>query len=232
MSASSPLRSAQASGGTVWATGTRPDRLRPASRGRLSRRNMLAGIAGIASLPLLAACSNADDPLAAQAGNADGKNYIAGDGSVLEIAPEERGEPVQFTSTLFSGEAVRSSDWAGGPVVLNFWYAACAPCRVEAPDLKALHEEFEPDGVQFFGVNVRDTAATAEAFERTFGIAYPSMEDRGGQVLMAMTDYVPPQAVPTTIVLDRQGRVSARILGIAEHSTLKSLITTVMDEQV
>ena len=73
-------------------------------------------------------------------------------------------------------------------------------------------------GLAFVGVNVRDTAATAEAFERNFGITYPSLEDRGGQVLLAMTDYVPPQAVPTTIVLDRQGRVSSRILGVAEHS--------------
>ncbi|MCV7512633.1 TlpA family protein disulfide reductase [Micrococcus luteus] len=203
------------------------------SRPRLptpSRRQVLAGLAGVVSLPLLAACSS-DDPLAAQAGNADGKNYIAGDGSVLEIAPTERGEPVQFSSTLFSGEPVSTEDLAGNLGVLNFWYAACAPCRVEAPDLQALHEQFEPAGVQFLGVNVRDTIATAEAFERTFGITYPSVEDRGGQVLLAMTDYVPPQAVPTTIVLDRQGRVSARILGIAEPSTLRSLITTVLDEQ-
>ena len=197
----------------------------------LSRRNVLAGLAGLAALPVLAACSTSDDPLAAQAGNADGKNYIAGDGSVLEVAAGERGEPVRFTSTLFTGEALEAADLAGQPAVLNFWYAACAPCRIEAADLQALHEQFEPAGVRFLGVNVRDTAATAEAFERNFGITYPSLEDRGGQVLLAMTDYVPPQAVPTTIVLDRQGRVSSRILGVAEPSTLKSLITTVVDEQ-
>lgn len=195
-----------------------------------SRRRVLAGLAGVAALPLLAACS-ADDPLAAQAGNADGKNYIAGDGSVLEIAPDERGEPVQFTSILFSGEEITAAQMAGAPVVMNFWYAACAPCRVEAPDLQSLHEEFEGDGVQFLGVNVRDTVATAEAFERNFGITYPSVEDLNGQVLLSMTDYVPPQAVPTTIVLDNQGRVSARILGIADRSTLRSLITTVQAEQ-
>jgi hypothetical protein len=85
--------------------------------------------------------------------------------------------------------------------------------------------------VRFLGINVRDTVATARAFERNFGITYPSVEDLNGQVLLAMTDYVPPQAVPTTIVLDRSGRVSARILGIAERSTLESLITTVLDEQ-
>lgn len=210
---------------------TAPRQSRDARGPALSRRHVLAGIAGLAALPVLAACSNADDPLAAQAGNVDGKNYIAGDGSVLEIALEDRGEPVQFTSTLFSGETVNAADLAGEPAVLNFWYAACAPCRIEAPDLQALHEEFEPAGVRFVGVNVRDTAGTAEAFDRNFGITYPSLEDRSGQVLLAMTDYVPPQAVPTTIVLDRQGRVSARILGVAERSTLKSLITTVVDEQ-
>ncbi|QCU79743.1 TlpA family protein disulfide reductase (plasmid) [Citricoccus sp. SGAir0253] len=195
-----------------------------------ARRQVLAGLTGIAALPLLAACG-AQDPLAAQAGNADGKNYIAGDGSVLEIAPDRRGAPVQFSATLFSGKPISAEDLAGDPAVLNFWYAACAPCRVEAPDLQALHEQFAPEGVRFLGVNVRDTVATAEAFERNFGITYPSVEDRGGQVLLAMTDYVPPQAVPTTIVLDRLGRVSARILGIAEPSTLRTLITTVLDEQ-
>ena len=206
------------------------DRRSPDHPGWPGRRGVLAGLAGVVSLPLLAACSS-DDPLAAQAGNADGKNYIAGDGSVLEIAPAERGEPVRFRSTLFSGEPVSTEDLAGDPAVLNFWYAACAPCRVEAPDLQALHEQFAPEGVQFLGINVRDTIATAQAFERNFGITYPSVEDRGGEVLLAMTDYVPPQAVPTTIVLDRQGRVSARILGIAEPSTLRTLITTVLDEQ-
>lgn len=203
---------------------------RPGLPPRPGRRQVLAGLAGVASLPLLAACS-AEDPLAAQAGKADGKNYIAGDGSVLEIGPAERGEPVQFSSAMFSGEPIIAQDLAGDPAVLNFWYAACAPCRVEAPDLQALHEQFAPEGVRFLGINVRDTIATAQAFERKFGITYPSVEDRGGQVLLAMTDYVPPQAVPTTIVLDHQGRVSARILGIAERSTLRTLITTVLDEQ-
>lgn len=101
---------------------------------------------------------------------------------------------------------------------------------MEAPDLADLHAEFEDEGVQFYGVNTRDTQPTAEAFERTFGIEYPSMEDRSGEVMLAMTDYVPPSAVPTTLVLDKQGRVSARILGIAEPATLRALIDTALDE--
>lgn len=193
-----------------------------------SRRSVLAGLSGVLALPILAACSS-DDPLAEQAGDADGKNYIAGDGSVLELSPEDRSEPLEFTSALFSGEEVSATDWRGEPVVMNFWYAACAPCRVEAPDLQSLNEEFA-DEVSFYGVNMRDTAGTANAFERNFGITYPSFEDRDGHVLLAMTDYVPPQAVPTTIVIDREGRVSARVLGVAERSTLKALIETVVAE--
>ena len=177
----------------------------------------------------LTACGSDNDDLAQRASN-DGTNYVAGDGSVQEYAPENRGEPVEFEATLFDGSEVSPERCAGEVTVINFWYAACAPCRVEAPDLQAIHEEFDDEGVQFYGVNTRDTQATAEAFERNFGITYPSMEDRSGQVMMAMTSYVPPSAVPTTLVLDREGRVSARVLGIAEPGTLRALITTALEE--
>ncbi|TDS85427.1 thiol-disulfide isomerase/thioredoxin [Nesterenkonia aurantiaca] len=195
---------------------------------RTSLRRALAAV-GLASALALAGCSSANDELSQRAQN-DGTNYVAGDGSVQELAPQDRGEPVQFESTLFDGTAVGPERWEGEVTVINFWYAACAPCRVEAPDLADLHEEFSEEGVQFYGVNTRDTQPTAEAFERTFGIEYPSMEDRTGEVMLAMTDYVPPSAVPTTLVLDKQGRVSARILGIAEPGTLRALIDTALDE--
>ncbi|GAA1105549.1 TlpA family protein disulfide reductase [Nesterenkonia jeotgali] len=195
---------------------------------RTSRLSALAAVA-LASMLALAGCSSANDELSQRAQN-DGTNYVAGDGSVQELAVADRGEPVQFESTLFDGSQVGPERWEGEVTVINFWYAACAPCRVEAPDLADLHAEFEDEGVQFYGVNTRDTQPTAEAFERTFGIEYPSMEDRSGEVMLAMTDYVPPSAVPTTLVLDKQGRVSARILGIAEPATLRALIDTALDE--
>ena len=77
---------------------------------------------------------------------------------------------------------------------------------------------------------MRDGAETAAAFERSFDIEYPSIEGKDGQVLLEFADYVPPQAVPTTLVLDDQGRVAARILGAVEQSTLKSLLTGVVNE--
>lgn len=186
----------------------------------------LIGLA-IAGMGLLTACSG-DDPLAEQAGNSGGKNYIAGDGSVMELPEAERGEPVEFSGETFDGDTI-SGDSLDGPTLVNFWYAACAPCRVEAPDLADLSQEYEDD-VDFLGVNVRDAEETAAAFERTFDIEYPSIEGSDGQVLLEFADYVPPQAVPTTLVLDSEGRVAARVLGAVEHSTIKSLLNGVVEE--
>ena len=198
------------------------------SAGRLQKLGVALALGLSASLAL-SACA-ADDPLAVQADDGDNKNYIAGDGSVTEYAVAERGEPLAITGTGYDGSTVDSTDWAGQVTVVNFWYAACAPCREEAPDLVALHDEFESAGAQFMGVNIRDTKETAEAFERTFDIPYPSLNDQDGGVLLAMTSYVPPQAVPTTLVIDKEGRVSARILGLADKSTLGALIDAALAE--
>ena len=104
--------------------------------------------------------------------------------------------------------------------------------KAEAKDLQSLSEEFAEKGVQFIGVNVRDTAATSAAFGRNFGITYPSIIDAGtGEVVLAFTGVVSPQAVPTTLVIDRKGRVASRILGRIEKGTLKALIDTVVNEK-
>lgn len=170
----------------------------------------------------------AADPLADQA-TAGSTSYVAGDGSVAEYTPETRGEPLTVQGTLFDGTSTGSQDWTGQVVVLNVWYAACAPCRAESPTLAALHADFAEQGVQFYGINIRDESATASAFERNFEISYPSFEDNDGQILLSLTEYVPPQAVPTTLVLDREGRVAARVLGIADENILRTLITEELD---
>ncbi|ALE07212.1 thiol-disulfide isomerase [Arthrobacter sp. ERGS1:01] len=195
----------------------------------LSRRSLLAASGAVLAVAL-AACT-AKDPLAVQANAGDNKNYIAGDGSVSEFGVSSRSKPVEFTGKLFDGSTVNASTFPGHVTILNFWYAACAPCRKEAPDLQALHAEYEAAGVKFYGVNVRDEKATAEAFERNFGLSYQSVADKDGGVLLSMTKFVPPNAVPTTLVLDKQGRVAARILGEADKSTLKSLIESALAEK-
>ena len=177
---------------------------------------------------LLAGC--ASDPLADQFRAGDNKNYIAGDGTVTEFALGSRPGFEAFVGTTESGQVLDSSAFEGNVIVMNWWYSACAPCRAEASDLAMLSVEFE-DSVQFVGVNVRDTAETALAFDRNFGIEYPSLIDaQSGQVSLAFTGVVSPQAVPTTIVIDRDGKVASRILGRIEASILRTLIQTVVDQ--
>ena len=184
----------------------------------------------VAMTLLLTGC--ASDPLAEQYREGSSKGYIAGDGSVSEIPEAERGEPVSFTGTTEVGETVSSADFAGQVVVVNFWYASCAPCRAEAPDLQALNEQFDGQGASFLGVNVRDQAPSALAFSENYGITYPSVIDSSdGGVQLAFSGSIPPNAVPTTLVLDTSGRVAARVLGqVREASILETLIRDTIAE--
>lgn len=196
-----------------------------------SRRSLLAagGLALTALTLGLSGCAQ-EDALAQQAKAGDNKNYVAGDGSVTEFAAGDRKSAIQVNGTLFNGTTVAPADFQGKVTVLNFWFAACAPCRVEAPILEELHQEFKDQGVQFFGVNLRDEKATSEAFEKSFNLTYPSFDDKDGGVLLAVSGLVPPGAVPTTLVLDKQGRVASRVLGEVQKGTLKALIAAAVAE--
>ena len=177
----------------------------------------------------LAGCSA--DPLAEQFRSGDNKNYIAGDGTVTEYALSERPVAGEWSGITESGLQLDSSALLGAVTVLNFWYAGCAPCRAEAPDLVELHEKYSSQGVNFVGVNVRDTAETALAFDRKFGIQFPSVMDaQSGSVSLAFTGVVSPSAVPTTLIIDTDGRVASRVLGRIEPSILSTLIETVLEE--
>lgn len=188
-------------------------------------KNLIAAFVVVA---LLSGCA-ANDPLANQYKAGDNKNYIAGDGSVTEFPAANRGKAVQWSGTSESGDVISSDALSGVVTVMNFWYAGCAPCRAEAPDLVALASEFKD--VQFVGVNVRDSAATAIAFEKNFKITWPSVIDaNSGSVLLAFTGIVTPQAVPTTIVIGKDGKVTARVLGRIDKSILGTLIKTAAAE--
>lgn len=201
----------------------------PRSSHRPMTRRGLFSVAAVAGLVAVTGCSSKDNSdLSDQANSADGKGFISGDGSVTEFSKAQRGKPVDFEGKLFGGESLTGAQLRGKPSLLNFWYAGCAPCRAEAPHLQKLFTEFG-EKANFYGINLRDEQGTAEAFERTFGIGYRSVEDRSGGVLMALSQYVPAQAVPTTLVLDSEGRVAARILGQIDESVVRTLVQDQID---
>lgn len=196
---------------------------------RTTRTAVIAlALVGVA---ILTGCT-ANDSLAEQYRAGTGQGYISGDGAYTVIAAADRGEPIDFAGVIENGDAVSSDDYRGEVLVVNFWYAGCPPCRLEAPDLEALAQQFAPDGVSFLGVNIYDQAPTALSFAEEFGVTYPSILDvNDGAVRLAFAGQVAPTAVPTTLVLDQQGRVAARIAGlVSEPSVLRSMISDVLAE--
>jgi thiol-disulfide isomerase/thioredoxin len=195
------------------------------------KRRVLAAALVVGLIASLAACSN--DPLAEQYRAGDNKGFIAADGvKVVEIPVDERGEPVTFEGTTEAGVDVASADFVGDVLVVNFWYAACGPCRAEAPELEEAHSEFEGEDVSFLGVNTADSPEAAAAFAETYGITYSSvMAAQDGAVKLAFAERTPINATPTTLVLDAKGRVAARIIGqLSDASVLKTLVQDALEE--
>ena len=203
-----------------------------ASGGRASRTALVVGALALALGVGLAGCSS-NENLAEQYQETADKGYISGDGSVESIPPSKRGEPVTYSGMATDGEAREYGEYLGDVVVINFWYAGCPPCRAEAPDLVSVANEYENQGVRFLGVNTRDGIEQALMFEEEFSIPYPSILDKENQaaVQRAFAGSVPLNTVPTTLILDRQGRVAHRILGqIADASMLETMVKETLAE--
>jgi peroxiredoxin len=208
-------------------TGHRPRTTRRGARARAAASALLA----IGLIAGLAACS--EDPLAEQYRSGDNKGFVAADGfRVVEIPASERTDPVDFEAVLDTGGTASSADYAGQVLVVNFWYAGCAPCRVEAPELAAADAAFEGQDVSFLGVNLYDGAEASRAFASTYGVEYPSaLATEDGSIKLAFAGETPLNAVPVTLVLDKDGRVAARLVGqIDDASILETLVRETLEE--
>jgi peroxiredoxin len=195
-------------------------------------RRMIATVAAVLlGVIALTGCS-ANDSLAQQYQEGNEKGYISGDFRVVEIEAGDRGDPVVFEGVTETGETVSSDDYGGEVLVVNFWYAACGPCIVEAPMLEEVWQEYQDQGVSFLGVNTYDQPATALSFARDNNVTYPSVIDvNDGKVKLAFAQVTPIQATPTTLVVDREGRVAARIIGqLQSASILSTLVRDVLGE--
>ena len=191
-------------------------RARPPSGGRRAA-------AALAVAALLAGCSSGGD-----GGGAD-RGYVAGDSAVLPVPADERRQPVQLSGDTIDGAPLDLASLRGKPVVLNVWRSDCAPCRKEAGELRAAATELGAENAAFVGLNTGDQLASAKSFERTFAVGYPSLFDPG-DLLISLRGSVPPNALPTTLVLDRQGRIAARVSGATTKRTVVGLVQDVLKE--
>jgi thiol-disulfide isomerase/thioredoxin len=179
---------------------------------------------------LLAGCTQqveAGDPVV---GDVAEQGYVSGDGSTTIVAQAERRAAPTLVGPTLDGSTFALADHLGEVVVLNVWASWCAPCRAEAPDMQEVSEELADQGVQFVGLNTRDSTEPARAFVDRFGLTYPSVVDADGSTQLLFRDSLPPAAIPSTLVIDREGRVAARAIGEVDRSRLLGLIEPILAE--
>lgn len=194
------------------------------------RRTAVRLAAGLAGMVMLAACAStgADEPTrsAGQVGYPDVPRNLT------RVTPDQRKEmPAVSGPALGSNSTISTDDFRGKVVVVNVWGSWCPPCRKEAPDLQAASVETK-NVAQFVGITSKDyDPAPAEAFVRSFKITYPSIYDPTGKVLLAFAGELPPSAIPSTMIIDRQGRLAARVLSGISKITLVDMINDVANGQ-
>ncbi len=159
-----------------------------------------------------------------------GTRYVAGDGSTVLLAPAERVAAPEIAGTTLNGQQWSLAAQRGQVVVMNVWASWCAPCRAEAPTLERTFVARQPDGVTFVGLDVRDSPTAAKAFVAKYAITYPNLSDADGQLQLQFHDTLPPQSIPSTVFIDKQGRVAARILGAVDSVRLNGIIDDLVKE--
>jgi len=223
-----PQSSARYFAGTACALSAlaaRPRAVRALLAGPRAVRAILAGTAVLA----LASCSGG--AIAQNTPVSSGKSYVSGSYSSTYYGPGSRPAAPAVSGTTLTGSKFTLSADRGSLVVLNFWGSWCAPCRSEAPALAALAIHFKSDPVRFVGDDVHDSTASAQAFEHTFNVGYPSLNDPGEQVALAFHGTVPPVAIPTTLLIDRTGHIAGRIVGGVSYRGLLALINKILAER-
>lgn len=190
--------------------------------GQSARRACVAVGVGLAAVLVGSGCSTSDDSLTGS------KGYITGEGVVTTIKPADRREAPQLQGDKLGGGKVDTAEYAGQIMVLNTWASWCSPGRAEVDDLTETAKQF-PD-VAFVGLNVRDNDSAAEAFVRTKDVTYPSLVSEDGSVLLDFYGLLNVNSLPSTIVVDSDGKVAALVLGEITAGTLSGLIEDVRKE--
>jgi thiol-disulfide isomerase/thioredoxin len=196
--------------------------VRPRAR-RAARTAVLALAGAVAASVALGACDSG--PIGNSGAGSNGQSFVSGSPGATVYGAASGPAVPRVAGTLLSGSKFTLAQYHGHVVVLNFWGSWCTPCRAEAPFLSRLARRFSPRGVRFLGVDIRDSPATAEAFQRDFAISYPSLNDPGDQVALDFRDTVPPAGIPTTLVIGRDGRITARVIGGVSYPGLRGLIS-------
>lgn len=177
---------------------------------------------------LLSACTSGGT-----SGGGGDTNFIMGKDGISTVEKGKRDAAPDLSGETIDDKQLAVSSFKGKVVVLNVWGSWCAPCRAEAPNFEKVYKDLKPKGVQFVGINVADPQArSARAFEEQYGVTYPSLYDPSSKLMLRFEKgTLNPQAIPSTLVLDRDGKIAARSLAALSEEKLRKMIDPVLAEK-
>jgi len=197
-----------------------------ASRARSRAVLSTAGVA-VAAL-VLSACSSGGT-----SGGSGNTNFITGSDGIATVKKGDRQAAPDLSGKTIDGKTLDTADYKGKVLVVNVWGSWCSPCRAEADNLVQVAKATADKDVQFVGLNTRDTSTEpAVAFEKKYAVPYPSLYDPTGKLMLRFKKgTLNPQAIPSTIVIDRDGKIAARALQALSEDKLREMLDPVIAEK-
>ncbi|MBJ6639804.1 TlpA family protein disulfide reductase [Streptomyces sp. DHE7-1] len=192
-----------------------------------SRAVLLSAMAAVSALTL-SACGNGGT-----SGGGGNTNFVTGNNGIDTASRGKRAAAPDLSGRTIDGKNLDIADYRGKVVVVNVWGSWCGPCREEAQYFAKVSKAYEGKGVQFVGINTRDTSTTpAIAFEQEHGIGYPSLYDPTGKLMLRFEKgTLNPQLIPSTLVIDKDGKVAARALEALDDTALLKMVKPVLAEK-
>ena len=204
-----------------------PQRLNRA-RSRSLRRAVLAPVGAAVAALVLSACGSGGT-----SGGSGNTNFITGKDGIATVEKGKRADAPDLSGTTIDGKKLDVADYKGKVVVINVWGSWCPPCRAEAANFVKVAKDTASEGVQFVGINTRDTSTEpARAFEKQYGVTYPSLYDPTGKLMLRFKrGTLNPQAIPSTLIIDRDGKIAARTLQALTEDKLREMLDPVVAEK-
>lgn len=152
-------------------------------------------------------------------------------GAARQIPVDERPDLADLSGKSLDGAVVRLSDYRGKVVILNTWSFTCGPCRAEAPGLERFRTAMKDKGVEVLGITRDSNLGSARAFEKEYGLSYPSIVDpTGKQLLRLPRGLLNMQAIPFSVIIDRKGRAAAAVPGAVTEEEFRKLTSPLLKE--
>ncbi|MEI5102279.1 TlpA disulfide reductase family protein [Streptomyces sp. PmtG] len=201
--------------------------LQPSASSRRRRATLLAAAAAAAALTLSACGSGGTS------GGSGKTNFVTGSDGISTVSKGDRHDAPDLDGETLEGEALSLAKYKGKIVVLNVWGSWCAPCRAEAPIFAKVAKDTKAKGVEFLGINTKDPEkGPAIAFEKDKGIPYPSLHDPMGKLMLRFPrGTLNPNFIPSTLVIDREGKIAARSQQALNEEKLRKMVDPVIAEK-